>query len=205
MHGYMSDDHCIFSRGTKVRKMHTSRRDAFRPVNEQPIARVFPDGKIEIMNKDHSKRSDGKVSLDTKFEPKVSMLQTYPGSDPSLMDHLIRKGCRGFVLQATGLGQVPSGRKSWLPHIKRAADSGVPVFLSPETIYGRLNCNVYSEGRAVLKAGAVPLEDMLPETAYVKLGWVLGHTKDMDEAKRMMLTSYAGEINRKISTDAFLY
>ncbi len=203
MHGYVSDDYCIFSRGTKVRKMHTSRRDAFRPVNEPPIAKVFPDGRMEIMNS-YRKRGKERVKTDTRFEPRVSMLQTYPGSDPEIMDYMIRRGCRGFVIQATGLGQVPVKRKSWLPHIRRAVDSGIPVFLAPETIYGRLNCNVYSEGRVVVKAGAVPLEDMLPETAYVKLGWVLGHTKSLSKAGEMMLRNYAGEITER-SVEYFLY
>jgi glutamyl-tRNA(Gln) amidotransferase subunit D len=203
MHGSVSDTCCILCRGTKVRKMHTSRRDAFRPINEPPLARIWPDGRIEVTNPVFRKRSPGRIVPDVRFEPRVAMLQTYPGSEPEVMDHLIRKGCRGFVIQATGLGQVPIGKKSWLPQIKRAVASGVPVFLAAETVYGRLNCNVYSEGRTVLNAGAVPLEDMLAETAYVKLGWVLGHTRSPEKAREMMLTSHAGEISER-SVDCFL-
>lgn len=204
MHGSVSDDYCLFMRGTKVRKMHASRRDAFKPINEKALAMVWPDGKVEPMNKNFKKRTNGKVGIDNKFEPNVAMLQSYPGSDPEIMEYLIKKGCRGFIVQATGLGQVPSKTKSWLPVIRRAVDSGIPVFLAPETIFGRLNCNVYSEGRAVLEAGAVHLEDTLAETAYVKLGWVLGHTKDMKKAKEMMLTNYAGEISPRSKEEGYL-
>jgi len=206
MHGNISDDYCLFSRGTHVRKMDTQRRDAFRPINEYPFAKIWPDGKISMKNDNHNKRDNKKVvEVDAKFEPKIAMLQTYPGSDPGVMEHLIKQGYKGFILQATGLGQVPSKTKSWLPAIKRATGSGVPVFLAAQTIYGRLNCNVYSEGRAALDAGAVPLGDMLAETAYVKLGWVLAHTKTMNRIRDMMLTSYSGEINPRTLVGSFLY
>ena len=121
------------------------------------------------------------------------------------MDYLSKKGCKGFVVQATGLGQVPSKTRSWIPVIERTVKSGVPVFLAAQTLYGRLNNNVYSEGRLVVETGAGPLSDMLPETAYVKLGWVLGHTKDPKKVREMMLTNYAGEITPRSLVGTFLY
>ncbi len=57
MHGNMSDNYCILNRGTKVRKMHTSRRDAFRPVNEFPFAKVWTNGKFEVLNKNYHKKN----------------------------------------------------------------------------------------------------------------------------------------------------
>ena len=44
---------------------------------------------------------------------------------------------------------------------------------------------------------------MLPETAYVKLGYVLAKTKD--KVKEMMLENIAGEITKRIVPDSFLY
>jgi glutamyl-tRNA(Gln) amidotransferase subunit D len=46
---------------------------------------------------------------------------------------------------------------------------------------------------------------MLPETAYLKLGWVLGHTQERDEVNRLMLKSIAGEITERTDERAFLY
>ena len=46
---------------------------------------------------------------------------------------------------------------------------------------------------------------MLPETAYVKLGWVLGHTKSLEKVRKMMLTNYAGEITSRSIPQTFLY
>jgi len=204
MHGTMDDDYCIFTRGTKVRKMHTSRRDAFRPVNDLPLAKVWPDGRIEKMQT-IPKRSSSVAKADTAFEEKVAIIKTYPGSSPTIIDHYAGMGYRGLVLEMTGLGQAPTyGKNSWLKSIEKATGKGVLVCGAAETLYGRLNPNVYSEGRLSMEAGVVHLEDMLPETAYVKLGWVLGHTKSVEKAKEMMLTNYAGEITKRSLQETFL-
>ncbi|MFH1421054.1 MAG: Glu-tRNA(Gln) amidotransferase subunit GatD [Candidatus Aenigmatarchaeota archaeon] len=208
MHSSSSDDYCIFSRGSKVRKMHASRRDAFRPINDLPIAKVFPDGKTEFLG-NYRRRSDEKVVLDDVFEENIALIKFYPGSNPNIIDHYIKNSCKGFVIEATGLGHVNvSGKNSWLSAISSATKKGIPVFFVPQTLYGRLNMNVYSSGRILIQAGVVPLEDMLPETAYVKLGWVLGHkdvAKDIEKVKQMMLTNIAGEISPRSLPDTFLY
>lgn len=205
MHASINDDYCILTRGTKVRKMHTSRRDAFRPINDLPLAKIWPDGKIQKLR--HVKpRSGGKVKVDTAFENSIAILKTYPGSNPALLDHLVSKGYRGIVLQLTGIGQAPTyGDSSWLDSIKKATEKGVLICGAADTLYGRLNPNVYTEGRLTKEAGLLHLEDMLAETAYVKLGWVLGHTKSLEKAKEMMLTNYAGELSPRTLPDSYLY
>jgi len=207
MHGTMNDDYCLFIRGTRVRKMNTVRRDAFRPVNDLPLAKIWPDGRIQRIHPEHARRGTGKALADTKFESKVALLKAYPGSDPSVMDFLVKKGIRGFVIEGMGLGHVPvNTEKSWLPSVKAAVQSGIPVVVCSQTIYGRVNEHVYSNLRALFHdAHAIGGEDMLAETAYVKLGWVLGHTKSMDKAREMMLANCAGEISDRTLPDTFLY
>lgn len=206
MHEGMSDDCCIFIHGTKARKMHSSRRDAFRSINDVPIAKVWPDGRMQIL-KGYKKRSDEDVIADTKFEPRVALLKVYPGSDPSILEFLISKGYKGFVIEGTGLGHVPTqARCSWIPAIKKAIKAGIPVIVTTQTLYGRVNPHVYTNLRILFSdAKAIPGEDMLPETAYVKLGWVLGHTKDMDEVRKAMLQNIAGEINNRSIPEAYLW
>lgn len=205
MHGTMNDDYCIFTRGTKVRKMHTTRRDAFRPINAMPLAKILPSGNIEIMS-EYRKRSDGRVIADVKFEEKVALLKVYPGSEPSVMEYLIKKGYKGFVLEATALGHVPvDSKKSWIPAIKSVVNRGMPVIITSQSLYGRVDPYVYSNLRILAATGAIFAEDMLAEVAYVKLGWVLGHTKKPSEIKKQMLTNVAGEISEKIDPRTFLY
>jgi len=206
MHGSPDDSYCLFLRGTKVRKMHTSRRDAFRPINDLPLAKVWPDGRMDKINPDQKKRTDKRTELDIKFEPDIAMLKAYPGSDPAVIDYHVRRGVRGFVIEGTGLGHVPTfAKKSWISIIKKHSEH-IPFVVAPQTLYGRVNPDVYTNLRILFhEAGAIPGEDMLPETAYVKLGWVLGHTKSMEKIREMMLTNYAGEITKRSLPESYLY
>jgi glutamyl-tRNA(Gln) amidotransferase subunit D len=206
MHGSTDDHYCYFTRGTKVRKMHSTRRDAFRSINEPPLAKIYQDGKISILNKNHKKRNDKKVIADIKFEPRIALLKAYPGSEPEILEFLVKKGYKGFVIEGTGMGHVPTNSdKSWIPVIKKLTKRGIPVVVATQTIYGRTNTNVYTNLRILFhEAGAIPACDMLPETAYVKLGWVLGHTKKMDNVREMMMTNIAGEITERTEIETFL-
>jgi len=207
MHAETDDSYCFFIRGTKARKMHTTMRNTFRPINDYPIAKIWPDGKVEPLQT-YKKRTDGKVKADTKYEPNVALVKAYPNSDPTIIDYFVKKGCKGIIIEGTGLGHVPTQNKkySWIPHVKEAVNSGVFIGIAPQTLYGKLNPDVYANGRILAyEANAVHLKDMLPETAYVKLGWVLGHTKSMKKIKDMMLTNYAGEFKERLQPDMFLY
>ncbi len=213
MHGTSSDNYCLVNRGTRVRKFHTSRRDAFQPVNAKPIAKIWKNGKIEKMNTNYTKFQDRKVEVDDKFEPKVGLIKIYPNSDPSILEWYIDKGYKGMVIEGTGLGHVPTGESgtemgefeekfSWIGHIKKAVDKGMTLVMTSQTIFGRVHPYVYKNLRLVSEAGVIYLEDMLTETALVKLSWILGHTTKPDEVKEMMLKPYAHEISPRTPLDS---
>ncbi|MBR9690529.1 Glu-tRNA(Gln) amidotransferase subunit GatD [Candidatus Woesearchaeota archaeon] len=209
LHGSSNDDYCILIRGTKVRKMHTSRRDAFRPINELPIAKVYPDKKdIDVLNKNFEKRGKGKVIAQSKYEENIAMIFIHPAMDPGVIDYYIKRGVKGIVLMATALGHVPTQFKKYslLPNLKKAKDKKIPIIIATQTIYGRVHPLVYTNLRKLsIELGAIYAEDMLCETAFVKLGWVLGQTKDYSKIKELMLTNFAGEINENIDDKSFLY
>ncbi|MFT4343194.1 MAG: Glu-tRNA(Gln) amidotransferase subunit GatD [Candidatus Woesearchaeota archaeon] len=214
MHATTHDDYCFLIRGTKVRKMHTSRRDAFRAINEKPLAKVFPDGKIEVINNNYTKRSNSKCTVDTRFEEKIAIVLAYPGQDSGIIDYYVNKGSKGIVIAGTALGHViTKGKYSLLEGISRAVKKGIPVIISTQTIYGRTHPHVYTNLRKLsLGAGCIYSEDMLLETAYVKLGWVLAHVSSkkkqtsefMKEISKQMLTNMRGEINERHTVDDFL-
>ena len=206
-HASENDDFCYAIRGTKARKMHSSRRDAFRPINDLPIAKISEEGKVEIMDKFEkiNKRNEGKVIADTAFEDKITLVKFYPGAKPEIIDFYIKHGYKGIVIEATGLGHVATeSEHNWMPAIKKAIDAGMIVCVTTQTIYGRVDPYVYSTGRKLLDAGVLYLDDMTSETAYVKLGWVLGHAKG-EEAKKLMMQNIAGEFNKKVSEKTFLF
>ena len=49
MHGEPGDTYALAHRGTKVRKMHTSRRDAFQSINARPLAKIYPAERKIVM------------------------------------------------------------------------------------------------------------------------------------------------------------
>lgn len=209
MHGSESDDYSLAIPGTKVRKMHTSRRDAFRPINALPIAKIWPDGKIErISASEEHPNKKVKAGSSAKFEKKVALIKYVPGLNPDVLDYYVSEGYKGVVIEGTGLGHVSAlehKESSWLPAIKRAVKSGTFVGIAAQTLYGKLDPYVYSTGRRLIDAGAVHLKDILPETAYVKLSWVLAQTKDSDEIRSLMLANIAGEYSERESPSEFLY
>lgn len=209
MHGSSADNFCFASRGTNVRKMHSSRRDAFRPINELPLAKIFPDGKLEILNKNFRQRKDNeKVEADAKFENKIALVKYFPGADPAILEYFLEKKYKGLIVEAVGLGQVstnPKQKTVWVPALKKLIDAGIFVGFAPQCLYGRLDPYVYSAGRDLQEAGVVHLGSMLAETAFVKLGCVLPKAKSMEETKKLMLTNIAGELVQQISPESFLY
>jgi len=198
MHGETSDTFGAIHRGTKVRKMHSSRRDAFRSLNTSPLGRVHPDGRVELSDR-ALPRAPGPTKVDDALDSKVGLTYFYPGQRPAELEGILQ-GLHGLVIAGTGLGHVSQERT---PALHRATRDGVAVVMTTQTLQGRVGLRVYDTGRDLLKAGVIGAEDMTPETALVKLMWVLGHTREPAEIARAMATNVAGEINPRIRLDEF--
>ena len=206
MHGSTSDDFISCHLGTRVRKNHTSRRDAFESIDRLPIATVKNSVlkiqsqfvKMEIPKRSYnddaiiSEGLENNFEVESKFDPRVTLIKYYPGLDPNLIAYAVKTGSRAIVLEGTGLGHV--GRK-FFPEIAKAIKSGVLIFMTSQCIWGRTNMKVYDTGRDLIELGVVPLEDMTPETAVVKAMWVMANSHDKVEAVRMMGKNIANEIS----------
>ncbi|MFH0962176.1 MAG: Glu-tRNA(Gln) amidotransferase subunit GatD [archaeon] len=205
MHGTTNDDYCLAHWGTKARKMHTSRRDAFQSVNKAPFAKIFPDGRIEILGEPRKAGACAELKLRPDFEDRTAIVKIAPNLSPEVIDHYASKGFRGIVIEGTGLGHViTNGPKSWLPSIKNAVDAGIVVAMTSQAIYGAVHPYTYRNLRLLGETGAVFAKDTLPETAYVKLAWLLGQKKSPEEVRALMQENLAGEINERISEKDFL-
>jgi len=192
MHEITSDTSIILHRGTKVRKCHTSKRDAFESVNATPMARV-QNQKISMLTKKYRKRNPlRKLTLKAKFEEKVALIKFYPSMNPAVIDWYVEKDYSGIIIEGTGLGHAGSYA---FKAIQNAIEQNVIVGMTSQCIWGRVNMNVYNQGRDLLALGVIPLEDMLPETATVKLMWIFGQTKNTEEAKKLLKTNIADEIS----------
>lgn len=200
-HKDLNDEYCLAMPGTKVRKMHTSRRNAFKIINSEPFAEISKK-EFKILKEFNARDNKKRIQTDTKFEHRIALIHITPGQDPNILEWYAHMGYKGIILELSGLGHVPSqqAENNWLPTIKRLIENGITICGTPQTIYGRLNPNVYSAGRDLQKTGLIFLEDMLPETAFVKLGWVLGHPSWVRDKKveQKMLENFSGEFNDKL-------
>ena len=191
MHATENDDFCFIYPACKVRKMHTSRRDAFKSINTKPWALVSPQGDIKFFRNGYRKKDKNRNTvLKNKFEEKVALVKSYPNINSKIIDFYTNSRYKGIVLEGTGLGHVP---KDLNKALKKFLEKGIVVMTS-QCLNGRINMNVYSTGRELEEIGVIPGEDMLPETAYIKLAWLLGNY-NKKEVENLIRKNLRGEIN----------
>ncbi|MFA8342856.1 MAG: Glu-tRNA(Gln) amidotransferase subunit GatD [Rhodothermaceae bacterium] len=201
MFGPTSDTYGLLHRGTRVRKMHSSYRSTFRTIGDTPLAKVSRDS-IDPLREDYKKRrKDKDVIINPVFEEKVSIVYYYPNMQPDIINSLIDNGYKGIVIAGTGLGHV---NKPVYSALKRAQENNVAVYMTVQTLWGYTQMYVYDTGRDMMALGVIPAGNMLPEVAYVKLGWALGQTSDLEKVKEIMLTPIAGEITEREPSDGYL-
>jgi len=201
MFGPTSDQYDLLHRGTRVRKMHSSSRSTFRTIGDIPLAMVSREKIIPLRDDYRRRRNDRRVSIHPEFEEKVSIVYYYPNMKPDIIESLIDNGYKGIVIAGTGLGHV---NKPLYPALRRAREKGIAVYMTVQTLWGYVQMFVYDTGRDIMELGVVPAANMLPEVAYVKLGWTLGRTTDPAKVREFMLTPVAGEITEREPHNGYL-
>ena len=191
MHGTTSDDFCAVHRATRARKMHTSRRDAFRSVGVPPVGKVdYPSLEVSLTG-EAVRRGTRRLAFHEGLEERVGLLFFHPGISPGIIASF--EGYRGLVVAGTGLGHVST---ACIPALESLIDSGTHVVMTSQCMHGRVCDRVYDTGRDLLSIGVIEGEDMLPETAMVKLMWVLAREDDPGKVRDLMQNDLAGEIRR---------
>jgi glutamyl-tRNA(Gln) amidotransferase subunit D len=211
MHEGSSDDTCLILPGTKVRKMHASRRDTFRPINTTAIARVkYPSGDVEMITDAYEKRGKERPRL-RLFKPKTRVAILRQHTNMWAEQFSAYKGWDGLVIEVTGLGHLPTSEiDAWtrehrkiFGELQKLIKGGTVVVLAP-TLYGRLNLDVYANQREMLQAGVLGhLSDMTPETSFIKLAWLLSNYPKK-RAKELISENLRGELTAISEVDTFL-
>ena len=202
MHGTISDEYALAHRGTRVRKMHSSRRDAFQSIDSVPIAFIKPyEKKMVILRKD-VRKIDVKKKPEYKpfFSEKVALIKFYPGMPAWIINEYVDKGFEGIVIEGTGLGHV---NEKLLESIEYARKNNVIVVMTTQCLFGKVNLNVYSKGRKLLEKGVVSAGDMLPETAYAKLSWLLANYNDSVKIRELFKKNFVGELEERRTIDVY--
>jgi glutamyl-tRNA(Gln) amidotransferase subunit D len=201
MFGPTSDEYAFLHRGTRVRKMHSSYRSTFRTIGDTPLATVTRAGVVPIKTDYNHRRKDRKVTILPYYEERVAMIYYYTNMHPDMIDSLVDNGYKGIIIIGTGLGHV---NKPIYPAIERAIAKGVAIYMTVQTIWGYVHMFVYDTGRDLMAKGIVPAENMLPETAFIKLSWALGQTSDLEKVKEIMLTPINSEITLREPYNGYL-
>ncbi|HOI14218.1 MAG TPA: Glu-tRNA(Gln) amidotransferase subunit GatD [Methanoculleus sp.] len=192
MHATTNDDRCAIHRATRVRKMHTSRRDAFQSMGMAPLGYVDYPSLSVTLSDEAVRRGAEEPELRDMLEERCALLHFYPGMPSSVLDAF--ESYKGLVISGTGLGHVAT---EWIPRLREMIEDGMMVVMTSQCLHGRVCDRVYNTGRDLLSAGVIEGEDMLPEAALVKLMWVLGNEPDHERAGVLMQTDLRGEIRRR--------
>jgi glutamyl-tRNA(Gln) amidotransferase subunit D len=201
MFGPTSDEYGLLHKGTRVRKMHSSYRSTFRTIGDTPLAMINRKEITPIKKTYKKRRNDKEVKIMPYFKDNVTMLYYYPGMKADTLDMLVDAGYKGIIWVGTGLGHV---NKEMYPAIERATAKGVHMYMTLQTIWGYVHMFVYDTGRDMMAKGIIPAGNMLPEVAYIKLGWALGQTDDQEEVKKIMLTPINDEITEREPFNGYL-
>ncbi|MFX0092795.1 MAG: Glu-tRNA(Gln) amidotransferase subunit GatD [Candidatus Hodarchaeota archaeon] len=192
MHSVSGDESTAIHNPCRVRKMHTSRRDAFQSIGTKPWGYVnFPEKTItwNIKAKKRSKERD-LLSEEPKFDERVALVTTYPGISTSIIEALIAQNVKGIVISGTGMGHVP---ESLLPSIKKAIEQRILVVMTSQCLNGYVAMNVYERGRELLALGVIPGKDLLPESALIKLAYALGQGSSYEDQVKIFQANIANE------------
>jgi len=199
MHETSNDTTCNILPPQKVRKMHTSRRDAFKPINTEKIGAVnYQTGKIETKNE----RETGEYEKHTELDTEIGVLKVRPGMKPEEIEFLIEQDYNGVIIEGTGLGHMPVNafdektqhHAEILEKLEKLCKDTL-VVLASQCLNGRTDMNVYDAGIKIQEAGVIQAKDMHPELAYVKLMWSLGQADSMKEAEQVFKSDINGEIS----------
>ena len=209
MHDKTDDNDCAILNPCKTRKLHTSRRDAFKSVNDDVYARVnFTSRKVTKVSDFATKDKRRKLKLRDKFEEKVGLLKIHVNMDAKQLEFY--KNYKGLVIEGTGLGHMPLDKIDNLTDehlkIRKALEKlckKMPVVMCSGCLFGRVNMNVYSKGKDLQSLGVVSGEDMLSESAFVKLSWLLANEKK--NVKELINVNLRGEINKRINLGHYLW
>ena len=201
MYGPTSDKYGLLHQGTRVRKMHSSYRSTFRTIGDIPLAMVDREKITPIRSDYNRRRKDRNATITPVFEERVALVYYYPNMQPDIIDSLVENDYRGIIIAGTGLGHV---NKQVYPAIERATKAGVAIYMTVQTLWGYVHMFVYDTGRDLMAKGIIPTENMLPEVAYIKLGWTLAQTDDLEEVREIMLRPICRDMTEREPYDGYL-
>ena len=177
--------------GTRARKTCSKSYHAFSSVNYPDLA-VVQDGRLlQYMRCTCYPRPVFYNTLDDR----VSLLKLIPGTSSQLIDFMLDRS-DGLIIESFGVGGLPEYHGSeFYDAVRRGVERGKIVVMTTQVPNEGSDLTVYHVGGR-LKSTLRLLEayDMTTESAVAKLMWILGQTRDFDEAERLFYRPVARDI-----------
>ena len=185
VHASSSDGSCAVLPGCACRKYHSSRRDAFKPINQDVLGHIFIDGngaRIDYSPEPHDARVEAISPKPFDESIRIAQFISDPHLHPDQVQGAIDADFDALLFHGTGLGHLPISNpeddslentrlKVMLEdHITKG---GVVVMVT-NAIHGPVNMNVYSKGRDQQDIGIIGHGSLCPPgSALVKLHHLL--------------------------------
>jgi L-asparaginase len=176
--------------GTRVSKVHSVGLNAFQSINYPDVAYVKGN---EVVVRYRPPIPGGKPFFDPRIDPDVVHVRLTPGLSPDVFLSIAERS-DGIVLEGYGAGGIPYRGRNLLEAVSKVSRKK-PVVMTTQALYGGVDLTKYEVGRRALEAGVIPAGDMTKESTLTKLIYALGHTKNVEEIRRIMEKNIAGEIS----------
>lgn len=180
-------------RGTRAVKTKTMSFDAFESINSAD-AGLFKEGTL-YLNDVSLAEVNTETVLDDKIVYDVFLLKLIPGTKVEFFSYFTKMGYKGLVIEAFGLGGMHYVRRDLINGIKNLISENIPIVITTQCLYELSDPTVYEVGRKAYDEGVILGGDMTSEAAVTKLMWVLGHTSDMTEIKKLMQKNLCDELS----------
>ncbi len=187
MHENLSDNSFLILDSINSKKLHSTRRDAFKQINYLPFARIENSNCQIIRNELLSFKKEEKFDFfeyDTKL--KIGFFKVHPNMFSWEFD--ILKNYDAIILEGTGIGNIPQNESNFEKDeniLKSFAklSKEIKVFSSVQTIYGEVSLDIYSRGRDMQMAGIIGnRHNLISETLLLRVAFCLSRKNlDFDE------------------------
>ena len=178
-------------RGNRAKKISITNYNAFDSPNFPLIGEIGIN--IQI-NEEYILKPTADYFYESGFSRKLAVLSIYPSQNSGIFLPILDTDIKGVILRGFGAGHLPTGSPDWLSFLKQAQIKDKFIFIGSHSRHGGVNLDLYESGRQAKDLGAIGLDKITIEAAYIKLMRIFNQTNDHETVVEQLRTSWAGEI-----------